>query len=399
MHDPAPLQAFLSAPEQVGALRRFLEQLVEIPSGTHDEPGLERMQVTLAAELEALGFRVDRRDGGVLAATAAPPACAPRVLVVGHVDTVYPPGDSFRGLTESAEPGGPRMLIGPGAVDMKGGLAILVWALRALAQVGRLDAARPTVLLNRDEEIGSPASQQLIGEVAGRHDFALVLEPGFDRADGATTLVEARAGLARVELVVRGVEAHAGNQPERGLSAVATAARLVGVVDALADPAAGLFVKVCTIRGGHSINQVPGTATLGVDVRFRTLRQWETAHVRFGEAARSVVDRNTVTGQRSHTAVNVLHVKPPMPRLAGADHLLEAVLETGQALGQRLAPGRRNGTSDGNYTATAGTPTLDGMGVVGVGMHVAGGEAVRETSLAERAALLAGTLARLAAND
>jgi glutamate carboxypeptidase len=389
------LQRYLGASAQIQSMERLVRELVEIPSGTADPAGLDRMEARLERELLDLGFEVSKAPGKILVARRPGAAHVPRVLLVGHLDTVYPPEESFSGLEERINPGGERMLVGPGAVDMKAGLVVVVSALHALRAVGALDRGSLTVLLNRDEETGSRASGTHITAESGRHDLAIVVEPGFDRPDGSTTVVVERAGLARVRLAVAGVEAHAGNQPERGLSAVATAARLVGPIDALASPGEGLLVKVCTFRGGKSINQVPGRAELGVDVRFQDLAQWEAVLERIRALAALTVDRNPLTGQSTRCEVEVIGHKVPMPKLPGTDRFLALLLEAAAELGQRLEPGRRNGTSDGNHTAAAGTPTLDGLGVVGVGMHVAGEEAVRASSIPERAALLACTLRKV----
>jgi len=391
----ADLHRYLGSKAQTESMERFVRELVEIPSGTTDAAGLDRMEAKLERELLDLGFQVSKAPGEILLARRTGAAPAPRVLLVGHLDTVYLPEESFSGLEERIHPGGDRMLVGPGAVDMKGGLAVLIWALRALRNVGALDRGSLTVLLNRDEETGSPASGVHITAESGRHDLAIVLEPGFDRPDGSTTVVVERAGLARVRLAVDGVEAHAGNQPERGLSAVATAARLVGPIDALASPGDGLLVKVCTFRGGKSINQVPGRAELGVDVRFQDLAQWDAVLERIRALAALTIDRNPLTGRSTRCEVEVIGHKVPMPKPPGIDRFLAILREAAAELGQRLEPGRRNGTSDGNNTAAAGTPTLDGLGVVGVGMHVAGEEAVRASSIPERAALLACTLLKV----
>jgi len=395
MSRQAELLRFLGSSTEVERMERFLGELVEIPSGTGDPAGLDRMAARLEHALGDLGFATARAPGDTLVARRPGRAPAPRVLLVGHLDTVYPPDDAFTGLTEGVGSNGVRMLVGPGAVDMKGGLTVVIWALRALHAGGLLDRGPVTVLLNRDEEAGSPASGAAITTESGDHDLALVLEPGFDLSGGATSVVVERAGLARVRLTVTGIEAHAGNQPERGLSAVAAAARLVAPIDALACPGEGLLVKVCTFRGGKSINQVPGSAELGVDVRFQDLAQLDAVLDRMGDLAGATVDRNPLTGQRTRCEVEVLGRKAPMRKQSGADRFLGLLLEAAAELGQRLEPGRRNGTSDGNNTAAAGTPTLDGLGVVGVGMHVSGKEAVRASSIPERAALLACMLLKV----
>ena len=393
------LRETVSHVSQVQAMEDLLKTLVEIPSGSGDREGLSAVQAVVGQRLETLGFRVGQAPGGVLEArwprfphTASK---GPRMLLVGHVDTVYRRDDPFQGLTAKVDAAGHRMLSGPGVVDMKGGLVVMLAAFEALVAHGLLERGSLNVLLNRDEETGSRDSAAVIQERARAFDVAFVLEPGFDLADGSTTMVVARAGLARVKVMVMGVEAHAGNNPELGLSAVATAARMVAPLDGLADSDRGLLVKVCTFEAGKSINQVAGRAILGVDVRFRDLTQWERVHDRIQEVVAGTVDRNPFTHVATRASVEVMGLKHPMPRHPDQDPYLEQLQAAAHALGLRLTPGRRNGTSDGNNTAAVGTPTLDGLGVVGVGMHVSGEEAVRASSLPERAALLALTLWRV----
>ncbi len=379
-------------PDSAAALAEELKRYVEIESSTDDPAGLARMASAFEVDLAGLGFTIGEDEGGVLFGEFAGHVGGPRVLLVGHIDTVYPPDSSFRGL-EARDIDATPMLVGPGAVDMKGGLIVCLAALRALGEIGRLGPC--TVLVNRDEEQGSVASAPTIRRRAAGHDVALVFEPGFDVAGGASTIVVERAGLARVRVAVRGVESHSGNQPTRGLSAVATAARMVDAIDALADVPNDRLVRVCTFRGGDAINQVPGHASLGIDVRFADVAAWDDVLERIRTIAASTEDVNAETGDRTAADVEVLSWKPPMPRMAAVEPYLAHVLAAADSLGQRLAPGRRNGTSDGNHVAEAGVPVIDGLGVVGVGMHVAGGEAVRRTSIAERAALVAASLGRI----
>lgn len=387
-------EALFSAP-QIKAMEGFLRELVEISSSSRDPVGLERMFSTLDRELASLEIERTREPGTILIGRGRSRTRKPNVLLVGHVDTVHEAGGTFQGVSETRNEAGHRMLRGPGTADMKGGLVVMIWALKALQEACVLDRGAYTLLFNSDEELGSPGSGDRIAEEGRRHDLALVFEPGFDHAGGASTVVTERGGMARVRMKVYGVESHAGNQPELGLSAVSAASAMVGRLDEEAASARDAGITVCTFRGGNTINQVPGYAELGIDVRFREASEWESALERIRTIARTTVGRNPRTGAATRAKVEVLTRKPPMQKHPGADAYLNILLEAAAGLGQRLVPGRRNGTSDGNFTALGGTPTLDGLGAVGVGMHVSGSEAVRASSLPERAALLALTLARL----
>jgi len=244
----------------------FLADLVNQDSGSDDPPGVNRVGARLAVALEAVGLRVERvpqRDRGdhLVARTGGGPR---RLLLLAHMDTVYPRGTAAARLFRVE---GDRAL-GPGVADMKGGLTALVFALRALAAAGALPPAGAaiTAVLNSDEEVFSPTSRDLVEREAKGADAVFVLEPARVRGE----CVVARRGAGRYVLEVRGRAAHAGNQPELGINAIWDLAQKVCAIQELADAFPGATVNVGTIRGGERSNVIPDRAVAEIGVRADT---------------------------------------------------------------------------------------------------------------------------------
>ena len=301
-----------------------------------------------------------------------------RVLLLGHLDTVWPHGTLERlPFTVTDGRGSERTLItGPGCFDMKAGL---VQMLHALASLNVLDGV--TVLVTTDEEVGSPAARSLIQDEARRNQAVLVLEAS---ADGA--LKTARKGAGFHRLHVTGRAAHAGLEPERGANAAVELAYQILAIVRLADPALGTTVTPSLVRGGDTANTVPGSAQCTVDVRAFSVE--EQQRVAAGLAA--LRPRLDGTSLRLEAGAE----SPPLPPEASRD-LFDRAQQAAARLG--MAPLRGvavGGGSDGNWTAAVGTPTLDGLGAVGGGAH-AEDEHVLADSMPERAALLAELVADL----
>ena len=361
--------------EEMAAL---LERLViaESPSLT---PGSERAALTiLAAELDEAGFAT-RRLGGH--ATGEHLFARPRhrtrgdgyQLLIGHVDTVWPLG-TLRGMPARRDDG---TLYGPGSYDMKGGLVQLVFALRALHGLGLRPSLAPAVLVNSDEEIGSVDSARHIRRLARGAARALVLEPPEPPTGSLKT---SRKGVERFEVVITGRAAHAGSNPEEGVSAILELSHQVEQLFALTDPGQGVTVNVGTIDGGLRANVVAPEARALVDVRAPS------------EAAAREVEHaiRTLKPSRPGTTITVRSDsgRPPM-RATGRNRALfqrarRLALELDLEIAEAPLAG---GASDANLTSNL-TPTLDGLGAVGDGAH-APDEHVIVSALPERAALLA----------
>ncbi|EXG82839.1 M20/M25/M40 family metallo-hydrolase [Cryptosporangium arvum] len=268
----------------------------------------------------------------------------PRVLLLGHHDTVWPIG-TLAGRPFAVESG---ILRGPGCFDMKIGLVMALHAAAGLDGV--------TLLVTGDEEIGSPSSRALIEEEAKAAAAALVLEAS---VDGHVKCE--RKGVSLYEVRVAGRAAHAGLEPERGVNATVELAHQVLAVSALADPATGTTVTPTVARSGVTTNTVPAESTFAVDVRAGSVTEQE----RVDRAMRSLwtVDPRA----RIETAGGVN--RPPLEASA-SDGLYATLCRIAVARGLPV-PGRAavGGASDGNFTAGVGTPTLDGLGAVGGGAH------------------------------
>lgn len=363
-------------------LPRYLEELralVAIDTPTGDETGAERAADLLTASLSGLGT-VEREalPGWGPLLRVRRPGTGSRVLLLAHSDTVWPAG-SWSGAWAERE----GRVFGPGVYDMKAGLLFLPWLLRWLDDSGR-EHAELEILLNPDEEKGSPGSRARILDAAAAADFVLVLEP-------ATPLGElklARKGSGEFTVDVTGRPAHQGVAPEEGVNAVVEAARQVLRMLDLQDAGAGTTVGPNIISGGSASNTVAGHARIVVDVRAWT--EPERRRLDAGLRALAPVDG------RAQVEVRGAWNRPPMEPSLAAVELFARARQVGLSLGLSLDQVAWGGSSDGNLTASDGTPTLDGLGPVGDGAHTSR-EHIVVAELPRRLALLAELVASLAA--
>ncbi len=297
------------------------------------------------------------------------------VLILAHYDTVWPLG-TLREMPFSQAQG---RLRGPGVFDMKGGLVLALFAMRALREMDRLGGP-VTLLINSDEEVGSLTSRDLIEAEARRSRATLVVEPA---QPPNAALKTSRKGVGRFTLRVVGKPAHSGWVAEQGVSAVEELARQIVELYRLADIPKGTTVNVGVVRGGTRANVVAAEAMADIDVRV-------TNH----DEARRITD--AILGLRSVNPDAKLIIegglnRPPMERTPGTVALLEIARRVGAEMGLSVAESSSGGGSDGNFTSALGVPTLDGLGVVGSGAHAHDEHALLD-HLAPRAALLAGVI-------
>ncbi len=376
-----------------GRLRARLRELVEVESPSEEKAAVDRAGALVAGWVEGMGGKVRRHRekafGDVLEARFGPARSKRgRVLLLGHLDTVWPMGTLGKMPWREAE----GKLWGPGVLDMKAGV---VMALEAVAALKELDAERPvTLLLVSEEEVGSPVSRAITEKVAGECEAVLVLEPaqevrrpnGRGTAGGETVFAykTARKGVGHFELKVEGVGAHAGVDFGAGHSAVREMARLVERVSGFTDLGKGLTVNVGVIAGGTRSNVVAAECRAEVDVRIVKAGDAERVERMFrGLRVTDTACRLTVTGGMN---------RPPMERKAGTVRLFRLAQRLAKEMGWRLEEAATGGGSDGNFTAAMGVATLDGMGAVGAGAHAAH-EHVVAGKLVERTVLLAGVVA------
>lgn len=357
-----------------------ITRLVRAESPSVDKEAVDRCGAILAAQLTGIGMRVERihqRTAGdhVRADTGSGPR---QVLLLGHFDTVWPVGQLQRTPLRIEE----GRLYGPGVFDMKAGVVLAMTAIRALQDAHATRDCRLVMLWTSDEEVGSVSSRALIEEEARRSEAALVLEPPLPGGAVKT----ARKGCAGYEVVVRGIAAHAGIEPEKGASAVEELARQIPRINGFQDPDGGLLVNVVQAWGGARSNVIPDEAHALVDVRLPDAQAWKKVQAAF--AALAPVNARTTIECRGWFD------RPPLERSDATVRLYNKARAVAAALGRDLAEGSTGGGSDGNLTAALGVPTLDGLGAVGDGAHAAH-EHVVIPELPWRAALLAGLIREL----
>lgn len=355
-----------------------LRQLVEAESPSDSPAGVNRAGALVESWATNLGGRSRRYPGagfGDVLELRFGPDSPGGLLLLGHLDTVWPLGTL--GAMSWREADG--CFWGPGVLDMKAGVVMALEAIAAV-QAGPAGLQRGvTLLLNPDEEVGSPLSRAHTERLARGSEAVFVLEP----AQGLAYKT-ARKGVGHFELRVEGIGAHAGVDFEKGHSAVLEAARLIEQVSAWTDAGRGRTVNAGVIHGGTRSNVVAAECCIEVDARVVT--QEDAAVVEALFAGLQVTD--PACKLSIHGGVN----RPPMERSPGSLALFEQARRLAANLGLALDEASTGGGSDGNFTAALGVPTLDGMGAVGAGAH-ARHEHVVVAHLAERTALLAGMIA------
>lgn len=360
-------------------MTELLVDLVEAESPTVDPTTQFGPQDILRAEFEALGYEVrrlggkDGRDGGRL--LVRPPRSgrpARYQLLIGHSDTVWDVGT----LDDMPVAFNDGRLHGPGSFDMKGGLVQMVFAMRALKELGLDPQVAPVPFINSDEEIGSPYSERQIVRLAKHADRALIIEPA---ASPNGALKTGRKGNGSFQATVRGKATHAGLDPGGGANAIHAAALLIDRLQALNDLDRGTSVNVGEISGGTRPNVVPAECRFSIDFRAVTMDdlQWLAAEIE------GLVPTIPGTSMELKGGIE----RGPLERTARNRRLWESAQSAAGALGFELEEALVGGGSDGNLTSQY-IPTLDGLGPVGAGAH-ARHEHVELDSLPQRTALLA----------
>jgi glutamate carboxypeptidase len=360
------------------AITETIRQLVEVESPSDNKQAVDQLGTLLAGRFEALGghskFHRTQDFGDHLQVDFANERSGKPVLLLGHIDTVYPLG-ALAGMPCRVADG---RLSGPGALDMKSGIALILHAIDGLRTWHSDSLPRPvTVLLVSDEEVGSASSRRITESLARRSAAVLVLEPAYGMKGAVKT---ARKGVGEYVLKVSGKAAHSGLDFEKGESAIVELAKQITAISKLVDLKRGLTLNVGLVSGGTRTNVIPAQATASLDVRVARMK--DAAGI--DRQLRALKPFNRKCTLEITGGVN----RPPMERGSGVTGLYQQASEIAKKLGWKLEEASVGGGSDGNFTASLGIPTLDGLGGVGEGAH-ATHEFITLSELPRRAALLA----------
>lgn len=379
---PISMRALLAgARRKQGDLIEFARALVLSESPSDDKHAVDACMDIAATRARELGGRIklhrQRHYGNLLEARFGKRARTGKpVMLLGHLDTVWPKG-TLKSMPCRISDG---RLFGPGIFDMKAGAAMAFTGLEMLSETGLLEKGKEIILLlNSEEEIGSPVSRPVTESLAGECSAVYVLEP----AQGLACKT-ARKGTGNFRIDVHGISAHAGVDFEKGASAIRELARIVETVSNWTDLKRGITVSVGTIHGGSKTNVVAAEAFAEIDVRIGRGAD--------GPRIERLFARLKPTDKRCKITFSGGINRPPMERTPGTALLYQKARAHAADLGFVLDEVATGGASDGNFTSALGIPTLDGLGAVGEGAHAAH-ESVLIEHLAFRTALLAALLA------
>jgi glutamate carboxypeptidase len=369
-------------------LLQRLELIVNIDSGTGQIEGVNLIMSLLEQWMIETGFNVTLHPSGQFGNNLVARRRGKgriRLLLVGHVDTVYAQG------AVEAQPFSVRddLASGPGVIDMKSGVLMGIYALRVLQEAGFEEYAELCVVFNNDEEVGSPGSVPLLREIAQQVDIGLVLEP----SRSAEVVTKARKGADRYVMDVKGVPAHSGAEPFRGRSAVIELAHKMIAVHNLNTIFPGVTFNVTRISSSEPLNVVPDAARCHISVR-----SYDETGLSMAESAlQQIAAGCSVPG--TQTQLVRARGRAPYEATPQIMHLVEMAQQEGRELGLDIIAERKGGVSDANGLVEAGLPVLDSLGPVGGGMHDLNREYLRVDSIPVRGALLAGLIHSLCLSE
>ena len=351
---------------------QLMIRLSNLNSGTFNLDGLKAVRDILTDEFSSLGGNLDIVEidplksvndqgeptnvplGKLIHIQKRRPGC-PTALLCIHMDTVYPIESEFQ--TCEYLPDG--RIMGPGVADAKGGLVVMLFALKALEASALADKLGWEVIINPDEEVGSPGSERFLVQRAQQADFGLLFEPALPNGN----LVAARKGGGNFTFVVRGKSAHSGRDFEQGRNAIVCCCQIMTEIHAFNDDSDIIF-NVGKISGGEALNVVPDLAIGRVNVRVSTHEQIQVVHDRFNEIAERFSQRDGF-----QVALHGRFTQPPKVMTPEIESLQSLIVECGKVLGQKIQWQNTGGASDGNKFAAAGLPNVDSLGPLGGAIH------------------------------
>ncbi|MCF8087559.1 MAG: M20 family metallopeptidase [Desulfotignum sp.] len=361
----------------------LLAALVNIQSGTGNKPGVDHVCRAIQLEMETMGFfcqtiaQTDHGDHLVARHPGTDPEKKP-VLITGHMDTVFPADTDFTSYSEDD-----TRCYGPGTADMKGGLVMGLFGIKALIETQCPDMPPIVFVFNADEEIGSPSSRQLILDLARETSMGFVLEAGGLEGE----IVVARKGNLSVQIKVTGEAGHAAFAGPDKASAILELAHKIIAIETLHRPDQGISANVGRVTGGIGPNTVPAHARAAVDFRFTT----DADKTRLTHALDQIMAASVIPGTR--TTMTWISQRPAMPETPVSMDLFTQIQSLGRQVGISVIPERRQGVSDANIIFQAGIPVIDGLGPIGGNDH-SPKEYIVKQSLMDRARLFAHILTR-----
>lgn len=372
-----------------------LQALVEINSYTDNTAGVDQAMQYVSRLAEGMNLRVHALQGRhrLITNRSTQSQNDLRVLLISHVDTVHPPDGDF----QHYEPQADGYVRGPGIGDMKGGLLMGLWAVKAMQLIEPGCDVR--LVVSADEEKGSPTLRDWLTSGSHAADYALGLEPGFPQGalsyDIPMGFVYERKGCGRISFKVKGKAAHAGGAWQDGISAVDGLAHRIIKIHALTDPERGITTNVGLIKGGTAANTIAEDAFASVDFRFRTQADGEEITRKICEIVGESVVHNTHLDRWEEGKDCTLELlMPAMEKTPACDPLIELVNEEAKRLGLNMIPISRGGGSDANYVSGSGVPAICGMGAPAEGIHTTE-ERILLPMLFDRLELLVSVVHRL----
>ncbi|GCE18732.1 M20 family metallopeptidase [Dictyobacter kobayashii] len=366
-----------------------LQAMVNIDSGTYVKAGVDRLGLWLQRRFQGLGFDTyfdEQQEYGnhLVAVQRGNNPQGARLLLIGHMDTVFPADEAVRRPFSRTQLDGIAIAKGPGVLDMKSGVLIGIYAVQLLLASHLANYQSITFVCNSDEEVGSRSSRSLIGKLARESDAVLVLEPGRI----VNRVVSARRGIANYRVEAHGLSSHAGVEPEKGRNAILELSHQVIALQAINGTIPGATLNVGIIKGGERTNIVPDYAYCDIDVRVSDRAGLKAIE----EAMRQVTSHTVLDGTSIVLSGGVSNM--PFERTEESLKLVRLAQQVGAQLGLQIEDVSSGGASDANTTAGLGVPTIDGLGATG-GLAHNPDEYIEVDQLPVRIALVSGLLQRL----
>lgn len=366
---------------QQEAMTELLTTLVNFETPTRDKVHVDKMGDFMEAQFRSLGassvLRISQTEvGDMLLAKWNENVPGKPIMFLIHIDTVWPLGTLAERPPRIDEEG---RLFGPGAIDMKGGITLVLSTLRGLQERGEMPERPIWVLMTTDEEVGSTYSKEHIQQFASQCGLVLVMEPATINEELKTW----RKGIATYQLDIEGLPAHAGNAPEKGINAIIEFAQQAMLINGMNDLRNGTSVSVTMVDGGSATNVIPAKVTAFIDTRAMTMQAWHDTYDKMMNL------QPFVPGAK--LSVSLVNGHNPMERNEQMIRNFEQCKAIGERYGLSVYEAGSGGASDGNTVAGMGISVLDGLGPQGDGLHALN-EHVVLASLPRRSALLAGML-------